>query len=215
MPAERLSMRNVREVLRLKHACGASVRTIARSVGVGHTTVAEYLRRTAVIGSPGRCRPRSTMPSWSGGVCPGRLQPAVGADYARLEPRPCRAAPAWRDPAVALGGLSRRADQPGRASGRLWIQPVLRSLHRLAPWRQRDDAPDPRGRREAVRGLRRRHRAGVRWGDRRGAARARVRRGAGRVELHLRRGALERGAGGLESARTSTRSPFWAARRSC
>ena len=50
MPAERLSMRKVREVLRLKHACGASVRTIARSVGVGHTTVAEYLRRTAVIG---------------------------------------------------------------------------------------------------------------------------------------------------------------------
>jgi len=50
MPAERLSMRKVREVLRLKHACGASVRTIARSVGVGHTTVAEYLRRTGVIG---------------------------------------------------------------------------------------------------------------------------------------------------------------------
>ena len=37
MPAERLSMRRVREVLRLRHACGASVRTIARSVGVGHT----------------------------------------------------------------------------------------------------------------------------------------------------------------------------------
>ena len=50
MPAERLSMRKVREVLRLKHACGASVRMIARSVGVGHTTVAEYLRRAAVIG---------------------------------------------------------------------------------------------------------------------------------------------------------------------
>src|SRR3954470_21886484 len=50
MPAERLSMRKVREVLRLTHACGASVRRIARSVGVGHTTIAEYLRRTAVIG---------------------------------------------------------------------------------------------------------------------------------------------------------------------
>ncbi len=50
MPAERLSMREVREVLRLRHACGASVRLIARSVGVGHTTVGEYLRRTAVIG---------------------------------------------------------------------------------------------------------------------------------------------------------------------
>lgn len=50
MPAERLSMRKVREVLRLRHACGASVRMIAQSVGVGHSTVAEYLRRTAVIG---------------------------------------------------------------------------------------------------------------------------------------------------------------------
>ena len=50
MPGERLSMRKVREVLRLKYASGASVRTIARSVGIGRTTVAEYLRRTSVIG---------------------------------------------------------------------------------------------------------------------------------------------------------------------
>lgn len=50
MPGERLSMRKVREVLRLKYVCGASVRTIARSVGIGRTTVAEYLRRTSVIG---------------------------------------------------------------------------------------------------------------------------------------------------------------------
>lgn len=50
MPAERLSMRKIREVLRLRHACGASDRAIARSVGVGRTTVAEYLRRAGVIG---------------------------------------------------------------------------------------------------------------------------------------------------------------------
>jgi len=50
MPAERLPMRKVREVLRLKHACGASDRLIARSLGIGRTTVAEYLRRAAVIG---------------------------------------------------------------------------------------------------------------------------------------------------------------------
>lgn len=31
MPAERLPMRKVREVLRLKHACGASDRVIAQS----------------------------------------------------------------------------------------------------------------------------------------------------------------------------------------
>ena len=50
MPAEKLSMRKVREVLRLRHACGASVRMIAQSVGVGHSTVAGYLRRTGMIG---------------------------------------------------------------------------------------------------------------------------------------------------------------------
>ena len=50
MPAERLPMRKVREVLRLKHACGASERLIAQSLGIGRTTVGEYLRRAAVIG---------------------------------------------------------------------------------------------------------------------------------------------------------------------
>jgi transposase len=43
-------MRKVREVLRLKHALGASEREIAVSVGVSRSTVAEYLRRAAVIG---------------------------------------------------------------------------------------------------------------------------------------------------------------------
>ena len=50
MPAERLSMRKVREVLRLKYACGASERVIARSVGIGRTAIGEYIRRAAVIG---------------------------------------------------------------------------------------------------------------------------------------------------------------------
>jgi hypothetical protein len=50
MPAERLSMRKIREVLRLKYACGASDRVISRSVGIGRTAIAEYVRRAAVIG---------------------------------------------------------------------------------------------------------------------------------------------------------------------
>ena len=55
-------------------------------------------------------------------------------------------------------------------------------------WRRGDDgdhAPDPRGRREAVRGLRRRHRAGVRRAHRGGPRRQDLRRGPGSVELHL------------------------------
>lgn len=50
MPAERAPMRKVREVLRLRHALGVSVREIARSVGVSRSTAGEYLRRAAVIG---------------------------------------------------------------------------------------------------------------------------------------------------------------------
>lgn len=50
MPAQRQPMRQVREVLRRKHACGQSERQIAAAVGISRYTVAEYLRRAAVIG---------------------------------------------------------------------------------------------------------------------------------------------------------------------
>ena len=50
MPAERLPMRKVREVLRQRYACGASERVIAQSIGIGRTAVGEYIRRVAVIG---------------------------------------------------------------------------------------------------------------------------------------------------------------------
>ena len=50
MPAERLPMRKVREVLRQRYACGASERVIAQSLGIGRTAVGEYIRRAAVIG---------------------------------------------------------------------------------------------------------------------------------------------------------------------
>jgi hypothetical protein len=48
MPAERLPMRQVREVLRLKYLCGQSGHRIAAAIGISRYTVAEYLRRAAV-----------------------------------------------------------------------------------------------------------------------------------------------------------------------
>ena len=62
MPAERLPMRKIREVLRLKYACGASDRVIARSVGIGRTAIAEYVRRAAVTGTFNRPLPYQTLP---------------------------------------------------------------------------------------------------------------------------------------------------------
>src|SRR5208337_1728235 len=45
MPAERVSMRRVREILLLKHECGASVRAIAVAIGVARSTVQLCLAR--------------------------------------------------------------------------------------------------------------------------------------------------------------------------
>ena len=43
-------MRQVREVLRLKYLCGQSGHRIAAAIGISRYTVAEYLRRAAVVG---------------------------------------------------------------------------------------------------------------------------------------------------------------------
>jgi transposase len=50
MPAQRLAMRQVREVLRLKWACGLSDRKIAHCLRVSRPTVAEYVRRAQAAG---------------------------------------------------------------------------------------------------------------------------------------------------------------------
>lgn len=50
MPAERLSMRKAREVLRLKWALKLSARRVAGSLAMGRSTVAEYLQRAAAAG---------------------------------------------------------------------------------------------------------------------------------------------------------------------
>jgi len=50
MPAKRLSMRNIREILRLKFDCGQTNRKIARSCGASRSTVADYLMRVKAAG---------------------------------------------------------------------------------------------------------------------------------------------------------------------
>src|SRR4030043_34199 len=47
MPNRRLSMRKIKEILRLKLDCGISEREISRSCQVSRSTVADYLRRVA------------------------------------------------------------------------------------------------------------------------------------------------------------------------
>ena len=50
MAQERLTMRKIREVLRLKWECSLSNRAIARSCSISHSTVGEYIRRAEEAG---------------------------------------------------------------------------------------------------------------------------------------------------------------------
>ena len=45
MPRKRISMRKIKEVLRLKFEAGLTYDAIGRSCNIGHTTVGEYLKR--------------------------------------------------------------------------------------------------------------------------------------------------------------------------
>lgn len=98
----RLPMRKIRDVLRL-HAAGLSARQIAASVGVGRSTVAEYLRRAEVarLGWP--------LPD---GLCDEglerRLFPPVPAPTERLF-----AEPDW-------AALHRELKRPGVTLSLLW-----------------------------------------------------------------------------------------------
>jgi transposase len=50
MPTERLSMRRIRDLLRLKYAQGLSDRAVARSLGLGKGTIGNYLARARQAG---------------------------------------------------------------------------------------------------------------------------------------------------------------------
>lgn len=50
MPAKRLSMRKIREILRLKYECNQSIRDISTSCSVGRSTVSDYVLRASAAG---------------------------------------------------------------------------------------------------------------------------------------------------------------------
>jgi IS30 family transposase len=45
MPKERLTLRKIREILRLRWECQLSERVVARSCGISHSTVGDYIKR--------------------------------------------------------------------------------------------------------------------------------------------------------------------------
>ena len=82
MPAERLSMRKIKEVLRLKFELKLGNRQIARSCGINHGTVGEYLRRAEAAGL-GQWPLAEALDETS---LEARLFPAVAVDIARPGP---------------------------------------------------------------------------------------------------------------------------------
>src|SRR5215212_5048784 len=191
MPAERVSMRRVREILRLKYEAGASDRAIARSVGVARSTARLCLDRLAAAGL--------TWPlpeTLTDGALEALLFAGAGAmagQRRKAEPDRAVVHRELRRPGVTLMLLweEYRATTPGGYRYSRWCE-LYRgwgSDHWSEP-AVADHAAGPPGRGAAVRRLRRADGGGGRPGHRRAARGAGVCRGAGGLEPHLCRGGL-------------------------
>ena len=160
VPARRLSMRKLREVLRLRFELKLGYQQIGRSCAIGVSTVHKYLKRAEAAGL--------TWPlpeDWDEarveaalfprrGTKHRREEPGAHAARLRLDPR-SNCAAQTRDPAVAVGRIP--AGQPGRLS----LLAFLRVVPALALEARRGAAAGAQSRREDVRGLGRRDDSGL------------------------------------------------------
>ncbi len=104
MPTERLSMRRIRQVLQLHFGAQASARVIAREVGVGRSTVQDYLARAGAAGL-----------GWP--LAPDLTDAAIEQ---RLFPAPSCKSGARRYPEPDWGALAREMKRPGVSLTILW-----------------------------------------------------------------------------------------------
>jgi hypothetical protein len=103
MPAERLPMRKIREVLRLKYACGASDRVISRSVAGDRGVYPPRGGDRHHLADTGGARRHG---AGAQAICAGRPQPGAIEAASGLEACPCRVAPPRRNAGAAVGGIS-------------------------------------------------------------------------------------------------------------
>lgn len=104
MPTERLSMRRIRQVLQLHFGAQASARVIAREVGVGRSTVQDYLARAGAAGL-----------DWP--LAPDLTDAAIEQ---RLFPAPNCKSGARRYPEPDWAALAREMKRPGVSLTILW-----------------------------------------------------------------------------------------------
>ena len=181
MPAERVAMRRVRELLRLSLGADVPIREMARRIGIAPSTVRATMDRFTAAGlslalargDNGRWSRRGPVPADAGTKQGYRRRPEPDWAHVHRElKRKHVTLPLLWDEYIAA------------QSGRLPLQPLLRPLPRWEGQAPRHDAPDAHRRRQAVRRLCRRHRAGDRRpAHRRGARGADLRRRPGRVDF--------------------------------
>jgi transposase len=105
MPAERLSMRKIRDVLRLTHTLGMSRRLVGEATGIGKTAVGEYVRRAAVAGLgwpiPDEIDDadleRRLFPPPDAASCTSRTEPDWSYNHAELKRRGVTLALLWQE----------------------------------------------------------------------------------------------------------------------
>src|SRR5947209_1966594 len=194
MPAERTTMRQVREIVRL-HQAGVSTRQIGIRVGVAASTGRLTVQRVRAVGMA------DGIPTEHSDAGLERI--LFSGAGKKTGHRRC-ADPDW-------AAIHQELKRKHVTLTIVWDEYIARYpdgyrysrfcelYRRLGGPGLGDDAPSAPGRREAVRGLRRRYGAGHRRSaDRPDAPCPDLRGGAGGVELSLRRGELDPGARGLD-----------------
>ena len=101
MATERLSMRNVREILRQKWALNRSNRETARSVGVSSSVVCAVVHRARSVGLNW-----AVVQELADDVLEARLYPAIAAESARALPDFARLHAERLKPGVTLAPAS-------------------------------------------------------------------------------------------------------------
>ena len=124
MPTERLSMRRIRQVLQLHFGARSSARVIAGTVGIGRSTVQDYLARAAAAGLVWPLPPEQTDEALEQLLFPAPEQQARCAPLCRTRLVGAGARDeASRGQSVGIvRGISRSS------SRRLRLQPFLRAL---------------------------------------------------------------------------------------
>src|ERR1700719_435724 len=106
MPTERLSMRHIREVLRLHYSVGMSQRAVARSLNLAQGTVSKYLNRTRRAGLTWPLPPELD----DDGRLENRLYPPPSDLPSEERPQPDWAVVHWPDGAAHLDIQRRSCD---------------------------------------------------------------------------------------------------------